>query len=430
MIDEYPETRHSGYEGARRPSSSRREDVQPDISPGAEREEQALPMRPLISSSAEPAPPASVPRQRSEEVRPIISSDAARPTTGRPPLSTEEDWRERPILPPAEAPSRAPSVHRPARAATITPFEFRVAEESRGQLAELNAAANRLHAISGAAEEAEERREHEFRRSEERRHAEFLQNQEARDREARERAAGVWDDLQTRLTALPPPRVELGMPIPGRQAEPTLTDRDSLRAVAAIAASRHASDVLETVRDEREEAQRERQRMASEREGMMADLRREKNSIVEEKDAQILALEEEIARVREEFNNEKQRRAVEQAERRERVQQETAERDMFIRNQLGDITNLLQDQQNMIEHEKAQMESRHQEEDGHRSEKDTHLAELDEMIRRIYDDMKAGRELSEHERRESTEGIVIPVYCISLLTAMTTSIRKGRRRTT
>ncbi len=154
-----------------------------------------------------------------------------------------------------------------------------------------------------------------------------------------------WDDLQTRLTALPPPRVELGMPIPGRQAEPILSDRDSLRAVAAIAASQHASDVLETVRDEREEAQRERQRMASEREAMMAELRREKNSIVEEKDAQIRDLEEEIARVREEFNNEKQRRAVEQAERRERVQQETAERDMFVRNQLGDITNLLQDQQ-------------------------------------------------------------------------------------
>ncbi len=84
----------------------------------------------------------------------------------------------------------------------------------------------------------------------------------------------------------------------------------------------------------------------------------------------------------------------------------------------------------MIEHEKAQLESRHQEEDEHRSEKDIHLAEFDEMIRRIYDDMKAGRELSEHERRESTEGIDIPIYCISLLTSMTTSIGKGRRRTT
>ncbi|KJA25384.1 hypothetical protein HYPSUDRAFT_199905 [Hypholoma sublateritium FD-334 SS-4] len=407
--DEFPETRHSEYEGARRPRARRpsppgREDMQPDVPPGAERDEEALPRRPLIPPLAEPAPPTSVPEQRSEEARPGIRPDVAEPAIVFSP-SAEGDRQAHPSARYTEAPSRGPSVQRPPRAATITPFDFRVAEESRGQLAELNAAANRLHAISGAAEEAEDRREQAFRGHEERRHAQFLQNQDARDREARERAADVWDDLQTRLSALPPPRAELGAPISGRRAEPALSDRESIRAVAAIAASRHASDVLDTVREEREEAQRERQRLATERATMMADLGRAKNLIVEEKDAQIRALEEEIARVREEFNNERQRRAVEQAERREREQQETAERDQFVRNQLGDITNLLQDQQNMIAHGKAEMESRHEEEDEHRIEKDAHLAELDEMIRRIYDDLKAGREISENERRESTEAL-------------------------
>lgn len=394
--------------------------MQSEVPPGAERDEEALPTRPRVGFSAEPAPPTSVPQRRSEEAHPIIRPGVAEPAVVLPP-STEAYRQARPTLRSTEVPSRGPSVQRPPRAATITPFEFRVAEESRGQLAELNAAANRLHAISGAAEEAEDRREHEFRSHEDSRHAEFLQNQDARDREARERAAGVWGDLQTRLTALPPPRAELGAPISGRQAEPTLSDRESIRAVAAIAASRHASDVLETVREEREEAQRERQRLAMERAAMMADLGREKNMIVEEKDAQIRALEEEIARVREEFNNEKQRRAVEQAERREREQQETTERDIFIRNQLGDITNLLQDQQNMIGHEKAEMESRHEEEDEHRIEKDAHLAELDEMIRRIYDDLTAGREISENERRESTEGIDPLDCCTELLMTIITS---------
>ncbi len=59
------------------------------------------------------------------------------------------------------------------------------------------------------------------------------------------------------------------MPIPNRQTDPSLSDRDSLRAVAAIAASRHASDVLETMRDEQEEAERERQRMTSKHEVMI-----------------------------------------------------------------------------------------------------------------------------------------------------------------
>ncbi|KJA21258.1 hypothetical protein HYPSUDRAFT_203033 [Hypholoma sublateritium FD-334 SS-4] len=62
---------------------------------------------------------------------------------------------------------------------------------------------------------------------------------------------------------------------------------------------------------------------------MLDELKRERDLIIEEKDAPICALEEQLAQLRDEFDGEKQQRAAEDAEFREREQRELAERNDF-----------------------------------------------------------------------------------------------------
>ncbi|KJA14304.1 hypothetical protein HYPSUDRAFT_208801 [Hypholoma sublateritium FD-334 SS-4] len=93
--------------------------------------------------------------------------------------------------PPTEASDRRSAVGPPPREATATPFNFQVAEESRGQLEELNAVANQLFVTAAAAQGAEDQRELEFRSHEEHRDDIFLQNEETRTGEAHDRAAGI-----------------------------------------------------------------------------------------------------------------------------------------------------------------------------------------------------------------------------------------------
>lgn len=309
---------------------------------------------------------------------------------------------------PAAAPrEHAEILQPPPRHATVTPFDFHVADESRGQLEELNAAANRLHLISGAAAEAEDQRELEFRSHEDHREELFLENEERRNREARERAAGIWTDLETRLSALPaPPLRSEDKPVSGEPGDLPEADRESIRTISAIAtqaASQHAADVMETVRLEREDAERERVEAAREREELLAELRAEKDRVIEEKDARIRALEEEMQSLRSEFEAEKQQRVTEEAEMRERDRQELAERDEYVRAQLGDITNLVQDQRDMYESKKALMEARWEEKQARRQDKEAHMIELRDIMQKIHEDMEADRERAEQDRRESRE---------------------------
>jgi hypothetical protein len=55
-----------------------------------------------------------------------------------------------------------------------------------------------------AAEQAEDRRENEYRQREDERMQSFLEREAQRNEEARQRADVVWRDLEERLTALPP----------------------------------------------------------------------------------------------------------------------------------------------------------------------------------------------------------------------------------
>ncbi|KAF9557793.1 hypothetical protein CPC08DRAFT_764341 [Agrocybe pediades] len=388
---------------------------------------------PVIASDVHDRPASTAPSEKEQSHVPRVPSSQTQPTEERQlsdkpadvhrvsdaptatHISPAGEHHEPATAPrdnePAAAPrDREPEIHQPPpRHATATPFDFRVADESRGQLEELNAAANRLHLITGAAEEAEDQRELEFRTHEDHREELFLQNEERRNQEARERAAGIWSDLETRLAALPPPvaRSE-DKPVSGEPGDLPEADRESIRTISAIAtqaASQHAADVMETVRLEREDAERERAEAAREREMLLAELRAEKDRVIEEKDARIRALEEELQTLRGEFEAEKQQRVTEEAEMRERDRAELAERDEYVRAQLGDITNLVQDQRDMYETKKALMEARWQEKQGRRQEKDAQMIELRDIMQKIHDDMEADREKAEQEKRESKEAL-------------------------
>ena len=137
------------------------------------------------------------------------------------------------------------------------------------------------------------------------------------------------------------------MPEPGPSpttlaAAPVLADDtasivDSMRAVV----ERHAQDIHEVVRLEREAAQAERER-AQELD------RAERDRMHEEYQAHIRALEAELAAVRKELDDEKMARATEEAERHERERAEMLEQNDMMRNQLGDFTSLVTEQRDEI----------------------------------------------------------------------------------
>ena len=312
----------------------------------------------------------------------------------------------------------AEGVYPPPRRDTATPFDFRVADESREQLEELNNAANRLHHTAAAAEDAEEQREREFRTHEDQREDIFLQNEARRNHEAQERSNGIWYDLESRLAALPPPahpgaatHEDVGAPPADRASIADIT------SVAQQAASQHAIDVLETVRLEREDNARDREQAAEERERLLDELRVEKERVVQEKDARIRALEDELAQLRDEFEGEKQQRMAEETEARERDRQELAERDDYVRAQLGDITNLVQDQRDMLETKKAAADARWDEKQARRQDKEAQMIELRDMISKIHEDMESDRARSEDDRRQSRDGTCS--YCQSALNPLT-----------
>lgn len=300
-----------------------------------------------------------------------------------------------------------------SRQATATPFDLGAADDDRGRLEALNEVAERLHSTLILARDAQERREAEFFTQEDRREEEFRRHEgdrqhyfeegeERRDAEARQRSDGIWQELETRLKALPAPA-----PIPQSPSHPaSVVDADevsSIRDMAQQAASQHAKEILETVRLEREDAANEREVQAAERDKLMADISAQNAAIISEKDARITALEEELTRARAELDAERQR-VAEDSEMREREREELIQRDENIRGQLGDITNLVQDQRDMCETKKALMDARWEEKQNRREDKSARMIELRDMVQTIHDNMERDRSRCEDERRESQNG--------------------------
>ncbi|CAA7269900.1 unnamed protein product [Cyclocybe aegerita] len=370
---------------------------------------------PSIRSERSPPPgPSRVPSILAEVPRAEAPrAEAPRAETGRPPLSRPPTAQppEQIARPPIVPGERAATPQPPPR--LTTPFDFRVADENREQLDALNEAANRLQLISAAAEESEDQRELEFRHHEDHREQVFLEHEERRNQEARDRAAGIWNELESRLAALPAPAppVQPEEEAPITEAEAAAQkegDKESIasiRTLATQAATQHAAELMETIRLEREDAAREREEMAAERAQLLAELRAEKDRVIEEKDNRIKALEDELSQLRSEFEAERQQRETQESEMREREREERMERDEFVRAQLGDITNLVQDQRDMCETKKQLMDARWEEKQVRRQDKEAQMIELRDMVQKIHEDMETDRNRADDERRQSREAM-------------------------
>ncbi|KAK7042437.1 hypothetical protein R3P38DRAFT_2511174, partial [Favolaschia claudopus] len=288
--------------------------------------------------------------------------------------------------------------------ATATPFPVDLdrADAERQQVERMAEVENRLQEAAEHAQEAEDARERDFRRNEEDRERIFMEGEERREQEARERQEAVWRDAEG--LGAPPPRPPTRPPTMAGD----VGDGASIHSVRASeeAASLLASSIKDTVAAEREEMAREREAMAEERARLEAERDAARNALMAEKEARVRALEEELATLRGELDNEKQLRSTEDAEARERERQALADTGE-MRAQLGDITNLIQDQREACEQKKVLMEERWNEKQDRRQDKEFKWIELRDMVQKIHDDMEGDRARAEDVRlaNESKPGI-------------------------
>ncbi|KAG1819261.1 uncharacterized protein BJ212DRAFT_1345067, partial [Suillus subaureus] len=266
-------------------------------------------------------PSHSIPHVRDDDVR-------SRSHAGGMPAAIEQDDGNRQesemvhIPPPShgQPPDHDPHVHFDP---TTTGFD----EALNRRHERLDEVERELNQVVQGAHEAEDRREAEFRDSEEHREQIFLQNEQRRDDETRQRGDELFAELEERARSVPPSTGDNASII------------ESIHAASHEAASRHADDILETVRLEREQSARERESFISEREQERAEFAAERARMDEERDRRVHDLEEELARVRGELDSERQLRQTENEERAA-----ANERDEGMHAQLSDITQLVSEQ--------------------------------------------------------------------------------------
>jgi hypothetical protein len=311
---------------------------------------------------------------------------------GRPPSMIAEEDSGRPpsdmvqhVPPPTHA--REPSGRDDA--------EFENALRARQE--RLVEAEDELTHIIHDAHNAEARRGEEFNQAEDAREHVFRENEDRREREARERSDAIFQQLDERAASVPP--IPVPPPQPQEQDHDHASIIESIHTAAQDAASRHASDILDIVREEREEMARERESLATERERQRAHFEDQSRLHDAEREAKITALEEELARVRGELENERLLRTTEENEAR----MAAAERDDALRNQLVEITNIVQQNQALCEEKKALTDQHWAEKQRWKEERDGQMQELTGMVSRLVEEQVAARQ-REEEQRQANEG--------------------------
>lgn len=339
-------------------------------------------------------------------------------------------------------PSRPISVRPPTppidRRGATTPFHVGTADDQRQQLEQLNEVALRLHDAAVAAQQAEDRRELEFRHHEEDRDALFLRQEEMRNQEARAKVEDLWKAIDERLAsiaaaqppappappvppappageeaaaepaesvseesaevlAVPPSPIPSSKPVTLTEVSDKESDRVSIEIVRQ-AAEQHANQVLETVRLEREQFARERAEIDAKREEALQKAEEERSRLLAERDERIRALEEELQKVKDDLANEREARLTEEAAAREQENIERQTRDANFEKQLSDITNLVLEQRDECERKKEESERIRAEKDERRRNKEYTMMELSEMVRKLHDDLADDRQRAEAER--------------------------------
>ncbi|KZT04943.1 uncharacterized protein LAESUDRAFT_702914 [Laetiporus sulphureus 93-53] len=384
-----------------------------------------------IAPSVERMPsPLPVPPPRSEASGPPAGSQYAEPRdVGVPRTAFAEPGQfERPPASAAVDQYRASG-----------PGELGFEEAERERADRFGALDQQLTDTLAAAQNAEERREQDFRANEDEREHIFEVNERRRDQEAMQRRDEIWRELEQRLASLVPQAQEpLPVPPPGETGAvtegevPPTAESEAGRALSVVsetpvegtapgvdtqsiiesiqsatqdAATRHAHEILETVRLEREELARERELAQAERDRHREELQVERARLDEEREARIRALTEENAALREEnasiraeLENERQLRLTEDSERRERERAELLERDEAVRNQLSDITNLVSEQRDELTRTRSVADERWAEKQNWREQDNQRQDELREMVDRIIADREADKAQMEEER--------------------------------
>lgn len=308
------------------------------------------------------------------------------------PTIAEEDGGR----PPSEMVHHVPP---PGPQAHVGPGDSDFENALRERHERLDEAERQLSHIVHDAQDAEGRREAEFRDNEDARDRIFLDNEDRRDAETRQRADTLLHELEERIADVPQV-----LPVPPTPVPPPIdTDHasilESIHTATQDAASRHASDILDTVRMEREEMARERESLAAERERERDRLDEERRLLDEEREAKTAALEDELARTRAELDNERQLRITECNEAR----MAAAERDDDLRNQLADLTHMIQQNQALCEEKKTLMDDHWAEKQRWKEERDGQIQGLMNMLAQLVDEQAAARQ-REEEQRVANEG--------------------------
>jgi hypothetical protein len=314
------------------------------------------------------------------------------PSRGAPPSMIAEEDEGRP---PSEMVHHVPPPSQSQLPSGLGDFE----DALRARQERLDDAERALEQIAHDAQNAEGTREREFRDNEDAREHIFLDNEDRRDAETRQRGDALFHELEDRIANVPPISPLPVPPPPPPQDPDHASIIESIHTAAQDAASRHASDILDTVRMEREEMAREREALATERERERAHLDEERRLLDAEREAKIADLEDELARTRAELDNERQLRMTGENEAR----MAAAERDETLRNQLVDLTNAVQQNQALCEEKRALMEEHWAEKQRWKEERDGQMHELMGMVSRLVDEQAAARQREEDER-QANEG--------------------------
>ncbi|KAA1474371.1 hypothetical protein DENSPDRAFT_882747 [Dentipellis sp. KUC8613] len=340
---------------------------------------------------------------------PSISDGRRSPSMIEGPPRTAED---RAAAPPGAEPSRAevPPAARPRGEIPSGPGDLDYEDTERERHQRFDELQQQLVSVAKGAEEAEDKREHEFQQNEDERERIFMENEDRRQREAQERRDAILQDLEDRLQApastapipVPPPDVASLTDKPSVSDRPSLSERpESVIEPLRDAAVLHANDIKDIVTAEREEMAREREAADAERQQLRAEAEEARQKLDEERQTRIRELEEELARVRAELDSERQLRATEEVDRREQERQEDLDRNEAITNQLRDITDLVQQQRDEYASKKDLMDERWNDKLNRRQEKENKWEELHGMVFRILQVQEEQKVKCDQEREEA-----------------------------
>lgn len=301
----------------------------------------------------------------------------------------------------------------------VTPV---AAHEVSERLQNLDHLETQLHDLTGRAEDAENSRDEIFKENEDERQRLFRQAEERREAEAQAARDALLGGLGEH-GGFGEHGGHPGVGIPGggppddggdsdRSSHHTIhSDRSyrtphpgragSIASSVQDAVARSSREIREIIDMEREELQRTREEAREENERLRQALQDEHARVNDMKDAQIAELQEELRRLREDVDMEKQQRSVDEAERREQDLRESGDRHDDLRKDLSEILGLINQQRELMDEKKQRCEERDAEKGERRMKKENDVLLHGEWIQEIMEKMK---ECKEDLDRMKTEG--------------------------